>query len=227
MLCGNPLPWVESGKHLGQFFMNKIDGMKYDIKVKRAKFIDKSYDLLQEYHFAQPRIKLKMNKIFNSHFTGSTIWDLFSHEASMLENSWNRNIRIMFQLPLETLHYFICPISGRRHLWFILLKRFLSFAKKCEVSPKKTARHLFKVVQKDVQSITGSNIRNFLLLLEKENFSHVVPNDTLSLEYHKVENENTWKIGMLEELIEIRQGILSVDLNQEEIEMMIADICIT
>ena len=104
---------------------------------------------------------------------------------------------------------------------------FISFAKECEVSPKKTARHLFKVVQKDVQSITGSNIRNFLLLLEKENFSHVVPNDTLSLEYHKVENENKWKIGMLEELIEIRHGNLSVDLNQEEIEMMIADIYIT
>ena len=207
--------------------MNKIDGMKYNIKVKRAKCIDKSNDLLQEYHFTHPRTKFKMNEIFNSHFTGSPIWDLFSHEASMLENSWNRNIRIMFQLPLETHRYFICPISGSRHLRFILLKRFISFAKKCEVSPKKTARHLFNVVQKDVQSITGSNIRNILLLLEKENFSHVVPNDTLSLEYHKVENENKWKIGLLEELIEIRHRHLSVDLNQEEIEMMIADICIT
>ena len=66
-----------------------------------------------------------------------------------------------------------------------------------------------------------------MLLLEKENFSQVVPTDTLSLEYHKVENENKWKIGLLEELIEIRNGNLSVDLNQEEIEMMIADICIT
>ena len=38
-LCGNPLPWVKSGKHLGLFFTDKIDGMKHDIMVKRAMFI--------------------------------------------------------------------------------------------------------------------------------------------------------------------------------------------
>ena len=82
-------------------------------------------------------------------------------------------------------------------------------------------------MKNDVRSITESNIRNILLLLEKEDFSNVNPTDTLGLEYHKVENENQWKIGLLEELIEIRYGNLSVDLNQEEIEIMIADICIT
>ena len=129
-LCGNPLPWVESGQHLGNSFLNKIDGMGQDIKVKRAKFIDKSNELMQEFRFAHPRIKLKMNEIYNSHFTGSPIWDLFSREAVMLENTWNRNVRLMFDLPLQTHRYFVCPLSESNHLRFILMKRFLTFAEK-------------------------------------------------------------------------------------------------
>ena len=144
--------------------------MKYDIKVKTAKFIHKSKDLLQEYPIGQTRTK---------HFT-RTLHE--AHMASMLEYSWNKNIIIMFQLHLETLRYLICPISGRRHLWFILLKRFISFAKKCEVSSKKRVQHLSKIVQKDVQFISGYNIR-------KTKISQDIPADTLGMEYHNVENE--------------------------------------
>ena len=227
MLCGNPLPWVESGKHLGNFFLNKIDGMGHDIKVKRAKFIDRSNELLQEFHFAHPRTKFKMSEIYNSHFTGSPVWDLFSREAVMLENSWNKNVRIYFGLPLQAHRYFLCPISGSSHIRSILMKRFLSFAKNCEVSVKRSVRHLFKVVKNDAQSITGSNIRNILNLLNKDDFSQVVPSDTLALNYHQVENENQWRIELLKELIEIKHGELQVDLMPDEIDHMIFDICTT
>ena len=46
-LCGNPLPWVESGKHLGINFLNSIDGRKNDIRVKRAQFINRNNVILQ------------------------------------------------------------------------------------------------------------------------------------------------------------------------------------
>jgi hypothetical protein len=83
------LPWVEAGKHQGHFFKNKIDGKKHDLKVERAEFIDKNNDLLQEYYFAHPMTIFNMNEIFNSHFNGSPLWDLFSPEARMLESTWN------------------------------------------------------------------------------------------------------------------------------------------
>ena len=79
----NQLPWVENAKHLGIFFQNKIEGMRQDIRVKRAKFIDRNNDLNQEYYFAHPRTNLKINSIYNTHFTGSQVWDLFSQEAIM------------------------------------------------------------------------------------------------------------------------------------------------
>ena len=47
LLCGNPLPWVDSGKHLGNYIETKSRGMKMDISVKRAQFISKNNEILQ------------------------------------------------------------------------------------------------------------------------------------------------------------------------------------
>jgi hypothetical protein len=87
-LCGVPLPWVSGGVHLGNHISNKYDGMRQDIKVKRANFINKNIELNQEFNFCHPSTKVKMNHIYNFHFTGSSLWDLFSREAIMLENTY-------------------------------------------------------------------------------------------------------------------------------------------
>ena len=59
-----------------------------------------------------------MNLIFNFHFTGSPLWDLFSKEAVMIENSWNTAVRVMFDLPIQTHRSFIEPVSETKHLKF-------------------------------------------------------------------------------------------------------------
>ena len=66
--------------------------MTQDIKVKRANFIDKNITLNQEFNFSHPSTKVKINQIYNLHFTGSVMLDLFSKEAIMLENSLNTSV---------------------------------------------------------------------------------------------------------------------------------------
>ena len=190
-------------------------------------FINKSNDLLQEYYFAHPAIKFKMNEIFNSHFTGSPLWDLFSPEVRMLESTWNRNIKLIFGLPYETHRFFMCPVTGSKHIRSILQKRFISFAKKCEASSKQSVKHIFRVAKSDVRSTMGSNIRNILLLLDKEDFREVNQFDPLSLDYHPAPQTDQWKISLLLELIEAKHGNLQIDLEDQEIETIITDICTT
>jgi hypothetical protein len=91
----------------GNTLSNCPNGMRRDIKVKRAKFINKNIDLNQEFNFCHPSTKVKMNLIYNFDFTGSPVWDLFSSDAIMLENSWNTSVRIMYDLPLQTHRIFI------------------------------------------------------------------------------------------------------------------------
>ena len=114
-LCGNPLPWVTEGLHLGNSFESKYNGMVKDIKIKRAQYIDKNCELMQEFMFAHPTTRLETNMVFNSHFTGSPIWDLFCPEAEQLEKSWNVSFRLMYDLPLQTHKYLVDPVSGQTH----------------------------------------------------------------------------------------------------------------
>ena len=93
MLCGNPLPWVDHCKHLENYLENKIDGMKHDLVIKQAQYIDKNNELEQEFHFCHPATKFKVNKIYNSHFTGSPLWKLYTPKAVKMESTWNKSVK--------------------------------------------------------------------------------------------------------------------------------------
>ena len=84
-LCGNRLPWVGYVKHLGNTIVNSIDYMNQDTTEKRAQYITRNSELSQEFSFAHPSTKCLINNIFNSHFTSSSLWNLFNKATEMLE----------------------------------------------------------------------------------------------------------------------------------------------
>ena len=45
-------------------------------------------EIMQEFNFAHPSTKMQLNCTYNTRFTGSVIWDLFSRESIMIENTW-------------------------------------------------------------------------------------------------------------------------------------------
>ena len=47
-LYGNPLAWVDKVKHFGNMVSNVIEGEQLNIKVKKAKYIQKNNSLCQE-----------------------------------------------------------------------------------------------------------------------------------------------------------------------------------
>ena len=67
-LCGNQLPWVNAGKHLGMKLENKPGSIvKQDMKEKRAQYIQRNNELMQEFSYANSTTKTKINSIYNSH----------------------------------------------------------------------------------------------------------------------------------------------------------------
>ena len=60
-LNGTPLPWVQSGKYLGNRLTSIHDGYQKDTVEKRAQFIGRNIELNQEFFFAQPIIKSRIN----------------------------------------------------------------------------------------------------------------------------------------------------------------------
>ena len=227
MLCRNPLPWVEDGKHIGHCIQNVSNGMIYDMKVKRARYIGKNNELLQGFAFAHPLTRILTNQIFNCHFTGAPLWDLFCYDFNKIENTYSTSVKKMLSIPRETHKYFIEPLSEQTHIRAVLMKRFLSFIEHLKNSPKKLPLNLFRIFKNDVSSITGSNLRNIMLNVGKTNIEDLNPTDADSFVYCPVESENEWKIEIAKELLEVQSGCLQLEhFSFKEVQEMLSFICI-
>ena len=186
-----------SGKHLGMMLENKINGLKKDIPIKRAQFINKNNEILQEFHFSHPSIKIKINNIYNSHLSGSCLWDLFCREAEMVENTWNVSVRLMLDVPRETHRYLIEPLSDTEHIKKVLIKRFLNFLDQIRKSDKTASKFLLETIYKDARSTTGANLRNILLRTNKTDVCQLVPNHAFDVHYHPISSVDEWRVPFI------------------------------
>ena len=154
-LDGKELPWVNTSDHLGNRISNDSKGMRRDVMEKRAPYVSKNNELRQELHYAHPKSIVKVNNIYNSHFYGSTLWDLQSKEVDMVQKTWNVSQRLMHKLNRKTHKYLIEPISETKHIMFHLHKRFCNFVLKLSSSKKLASRCLLSVLKNECQSVTG------------------------------------------------------------------------
>ena len=136
-------------------------------------------------------------KIFNTHFTGSPLWNLFSDEAVQLESSYNTSVKVMFDLPYDTHRCLIEPITESRHVRIILMKRFLNFIEQIRKSSKQLPKKMLSIIRRDVRSTTGSNLRQILLQTKKAHVEHLKSSDIMEIKYHPIKEEDKWKTGVI------------------------------
>ena len=115
-LCENNLPWVDNFKHLRNNISNQFSFTNRDIGIKRAVCATKNMEINREFYFASSETKFKINGIYNSHYTGSPLWNLFNDEGIQFESTYNKSVKIMFDLSWATHHHLIEPITNQRHV---------------------------------------------------------------------------------------------------------------
>ena len=168
-----------------------------------------------------------MNLIYNFHFTGSPLWDLFSREATMLENSWNTAVKVMFDLPVATHRFLIEPVSQTRHLKSILMDIFMSFLQQIEKSRKNVPKQLLAFIKYDVRSTTGSNLRNILHLTNLTDIKEITRSNMKELKYQNLDTADEWKVTMIE-ITNIKFNQLEVDnFNHDELQDILEFLCTT
>ena len=73
-LCGTSLPWVQKGKHLGIKLNNIVTNiLGHDMMEKRAQYIQRNNELMQEFACACGKTKTFISKVYNSSFYGSVL----------------------------------------------------------------------------------------------------------------------------------------------------------
>ena len=118
-----------------------------DGKMKRANFIDRNNDLIQEFYFSRPSTIAHINTINNSHFYGSVLWRIGSRYKEKLEKTWYVSLRRMFGLPFATHCYLIEPVSNQKHAKTPKTKKFLNFIQSIRNSKKSSLRNLLKEIE--------------------------------------------------------------------------------
>ena len=227
-LCGNRLPWVKSGKHLGM----RIDAernnlLTKDILEKRAQYIQRNNELTQEFSYADCTTKAFINRVFNTHAYGSVLWDLYGKEACMLYNTWSVSVRKMFRLDRQTHRYLIEPVSEIEHLKCSIHKRFLAFTEKLSHSPKETVRRINRKIGKDCRCITGANLRHMTLEYGTDPLK-TTREDVTKNGFEATPKGEEWRASIIKELIAIRDGTLATNgWTSKEIEEALFHLCTT
>ena len=181
---------------------SNIAGMAKDLMEKRAQFINRNNELIQEFRFAHPRTIIRTNNIFNTSLYGCVLWDLFGKEANRLEKTWNVSQRLMLGLHRETHRFFIEPVSGTRHIIYHIYKRFVRFVSMMLKSKKAALRNLCCKLLKDCRSTTGKNIRRLMILFDCGTFRELEKSVVKAIPYVAAEEGEKWKIEALKDLTE-------------------------
>ena len=225
----SPLPWVNAWQHLGNQ-LNTADlskpfqsNLNSDSSDKRRKFVGKVHSLWQEFGFLDHSLVFDLINIYATSFYGSNLWDFSGSPIDRLFASWNKMVRLVWNLPNTTHRYFIEEISQKPHLKVALYHRYLTFVKSLRSSKKKCVAALCLRLCEDQGSITKKNLN----IIEKEsNCPNILSLDskfvTNQIKYFPVPENEIWRINFIEELIQIRSNKLSLDgFVENEIEDMI------
>ena len=108
-----------------------------------------------------------------------------------------------------------------------ILKNYLSFIKQVRKSPKHVLRQLYGLASADVRTVTGQNLRNILLLTNKLHVDQLDPSLVNTLEYHKVEEQDVWRVNLVKEILDLQHGdlVLPDGWSDDELDTMLNLAC--
>ena len=216
ILNGNPLPWVDKDKYLGNKMTGVLDGYASDVKEKRAQFIERNCELNQEFSSAHPEVKNRTNRIYNSSFPGSVLWDLTAHNTRMIINSWSVAVRHMWSLPFNAHKYLIEKLSGT-HATTMLTLRYVKFIKSIKKSPNVAVQFLYQKIHKNVNTVTGKNVAFTLQATGCTKMEDInVREVKKKMVFSETNEADEWKVDFIKEIVNIKHRVLFLDDNGEE-----------
>ena len=235
ILNNDPLPWVPKADHLGNTLSVNLNtspvsvDASCDLLQKRAIFFDRVHQHIQRYGYCDPRLVCELIKIFGTSFYGSVLWQLDCKEHEQLNRSWNTTIKMVFKLPYSCHTRFLESLTEIPHLQSVVHSRYVGFLKKVGDSKEPILKFLFALLKDDKTSNTGRNVD---FLKKKYDFCDIQElfqkkHDIKHTRVYELTEEEFWKPKIIEELSLMKLGLLESHLNEDEIEVLLEDICST
>ena len=186
-----------------------------------------------EFCFLKPENQVRLVKLYCSHFSGSPSWSFTSVPFNQFMNSWNVNIKAVFELPYATHSYLAEELTGGKNARQMVYKRFINFLSSVANNRRDALVALLKTVSTTCRSLTGSNLRVLLLdtgvaVVPGVTKGHVLSNYRV----YSTPQDQEWRLGLLVSLLELREDRWSLQFDDEtgqfggnEVNVLINNVC--
>ena len=107
------------------------------------------------------------------------------------------------------------------------MKNYLGFIRQVRESRKPVLKQLYSLASKDVRTVTGSNLRNILLLTNQSSIDDLQPRIVEAIEYKKMQKEDEWRVGLVKEVINLIHGEMTTleGWTSEELNVILNAAC--
>ena len=121
-------------------------------------------------------------------------------------------------------------MSGE-HAIIMIIRRYIKFIQSIQKSPKLPAQLLLQQIIRNVNTVTGKNVRFILDLTNKEDIFAIKPYEIKSkVKFCEIPEEEKWRTQLIKEIVNINQNTLSLDqhenaLSSEDLQEILDQIC--
>ena len=121
----------------------------------------------------------------------------------------------MWNLPYQTHRYFMEPLGGQ-HARKTVYLRYINFIQSIYKSKRSGPINLLETTINDTRTITGKNVRKILLETGTFDILSIDTNELKrSFQYKQIPDEEKWRINILKELVNTKQGNLEIIFDEE------------
>ena len=228
VLDGQRLPWVETALHLGHT-LHQNGTMHQDAKIRRALFIDRSVEVREKLHFADPAEVLRAISVYCCDGYGAMLWPLEADPAQQYFRAWNTAVKLTHGVPRSTFTYLVEGfLAGQEtSLRNQVLARYPSFFQSLLQSPSPEVRVLCQVAAADPSSTTRENLEYVTQICGVNPRQYGAACVAASLPTSQVPEEQQWRLGLLTSLLSLRREKYLSQEDSSRVEAMLASLCST
>ena len=125
----------------------------------------------------------------------------------------------MWGLPSTTHRYLVEELSGE-HALIMIITRYIKFIQSIQKSPKLPAQLLLEEVIRNVNTVTGRNVRFILDLLHKEDIFAIKPYEIKNkVKFCDIPAEEKWRTQLIKEIVNINKNTLTLDQHENALSM--------
>ena len=178
--------------------------------MKRGSFIGRVHRIFQEFHFANPVLKMKMISLYATSFYGSSLWNLFDGHCG------NNAVRDAFGIPRTSHRYFVEEISEHLHPMVMLASRFLKFHQSLQKCSKSSVRFLSHLSSQNQRTGYCQNLSSISEHVEDTELT--CSNVKKNMRYSAVPDDRKWTVALVQDLLEMHWNSVEIDVIHEQVE---------